>query len=122
MQDVDGQLRDFQDKQNIDIGLIMGRSNNSVSTVSERMPVFPRASIMRMGTARSLSVSECLLCIVALLWLACGLCPVQADHSIIEHLCLTIEAHWRCCIIQDSGYCTVSQLHKSFGVLSVTLL
>ncbi|KAL3154680.1 hypothetical protein ABBQ38_011229 [Trebouxia sp. C0009 RCD-2024] len=57
MQDVDGQLRDFQDKQNIDIGLIMGRNSNSVSTVSERMPVFSRATIMRMGTARSLSVS-----------------------------------------------------------------
>ncbi|KAL3144165.1 hypothetical protein ABBQ32_003949 [Trebouxia sp. C0010 RCD-2024] len=55
--DVDGQLRDFRDKQNIDIGLIMGRNSNSVSTVSERMPVFSRASIMRMGTARSLSVS-----------------------------------------------------------------
>lgn len=55
---MDGQLRDFQDKQNIDIGLIMGRNNNNVSTVSERMPVIPRASIMRMGAARSLSVSE----------------------------------------------------------------
>lgn len=58
VQDVDGQLRDFQDKQNIDVGLIMGRNNNSVSAVSERMPVIPRASIMRMGAARSLSVSE----------------------------------------------------------------
>lgn len=55
---MDGKLRDFQDKQNIDIGLIMGRNNNNVSTVSERMPVIPRASIMRMGATRSLSVSE----------------------------------------------------------------
>lgn len=60
VQDVDGQLRDFQDKQNIDIGLIMGRNNNNASTVSERMPVIHRSSIMRMGATRSLSVSECL--------------------------------------------------------------
>ena len=55
---MDGKLKDFQDKQNIDIGLIMGRGNNTASLVSDKMPVIPRASIMRMGTARSLSVSK----------------------------------------------------------------
>ena len=58
MQDVDGKLKDFQEKQNIDIGLIMGRGNNNASLVSDKMPVLPRANIMRMGTTRSLSVSK----------------------------------------------------------------
>ena len=58
MQDVDGKLKDFQEKQNIDIGLIMGRGNNNASLVSDKMPVLPRANIMRMGATRSLSVSK----------------------------------------------------------------
>jgi hypothetical protein len=60
MQDVDGKLKDFQEKQNIDIGLIMGRGNNNASLVSDKMPVIPRANIMRMGATRSLSVSKSL--------------------------------------------------------------
>ena len=60
MQDVDGKLKDFQEKQNIDIGLIMGRGNNNASLVSDKMPVLPRANIMRMGATRSLSVSKSL--------------------------------------------------------------
>ena len=60
MQDVDGKLKDFQEKQNIDIGLIMGRGNNNASLVSDKMQVLPRANIMRMGATRSLSVSESL--------------------------------------------------------------
>ncbi len=59
-QDVDGKLKDFQEKQNIDIGLIMGRGNNNASLVSDKMPVLPRANIMRMGATRSLSVSKSL--------------------------------------------------------------
>ncbi|DBA93880.1 TPA: hypothetical protein ACH3X3_013925 [Trebouxia sp. C0006] len=57
IKDVDGKLKDFQEKQNIDIGLIMGRGNNNASLVSDKMPVLPRANIMRMGATRSLSVS-----------------------------------------------------------------
>jgi len=60
MQDVDGKLKDFQEKQNIDIGLIMGRGHNNASLVSDKMPVLPRANIMRMGATRSLSVSTSL--------------------------------------------------------------
>ncbi len=59
VQDVDSKLRDFQDKQNIDIGLIMGPGNNNASLVSDKMPVIPRPGIMRMGATRSLSVSKC---------------------------------------------------------------
>ncbi|KAL0042783.1 hypothetical protein WJX79_011021 [Trebouxia sp. C0005] len=57
IKDVDGKLKDFQEKQNIDIGLIMGRGNNNASLVSDKMQVLPRANIMRMGATRSLSVS-----------------------------------------------------------------
>ena len=59
LQDVDGKLRDFQDKQNIDIGLIMGRGGgHQASLAPDSMPVIPRASGMRMGATRSLSVSK----------------------------------------------------------------
>lgn len=99
MQDVDGQLRDFQDKQNIDIGLIMGRNSNSVSTVSERMPVFSRATIMRMGTARSLSVSEFLLWSWLLssgLFVTCTLSRLRQLNCISLYLCLQQLALQHC--------------------------
>ena len=57
---MDGKLKDFQDKQNIDIGLIMGHGTNNASLVSDKMPALPRANFMRMGATRSLSVSESL--------------------------------------------------------------
>ena len=74
-QDVDGKLRDFQDKQNIDIGLIMGRGgSHQASLAPDSMPVIPRASGMRMGATRSLSVSKfpCLTCSFLALGSAAG--------------------------------------------------
>lgn len=103
MQDVDGKLKDFQEKQNIDIGLIMGRGNNNASLVSDKMPVLPRANIMRMGATRSLSVSKSLRdlptaslqqlgCLEA--WLCAGLRAAFNDsiELLLKFACFALHA------------------------------
>ena len=51
-------LLDMQDKQNIDIGLIMGRGTTQGPLAPDRMPALPRANVMHMGYARSISASK----------------------------------------------------------------
>lgn len=51
-------LQDLQDKQNIDIGLIMGRGTSQPALPPERLPALPRNSVMHMGYARSISASK----------------------------------------------------------------
>ena len=59
LQDVDAQLQEFDTKQNIDIGLIIGGKHGAANEpIEDQMDMRQRAGDMHMGHSRSLSAGE----------------------------------------------------------------